>query len=943
MAEPGAAGWADTLSDEYDNSNVRTDINIVQPVFEPKSFRLPLDTKYRSAPELPFKEHAYPSLKPLSNKFRQKGPNRIMYPPKNGPVALIKKYGGDPLRDLPIYDPFDELTVEIERQIEQTSQQELTTLHAMGHTNKLQCIRALHRHKSYVGAAKEMSALNQQKYPGVFIGDIVIRGPDWKWGNQDGGTTYNGNQANNLNLQRHDGMNGTVRGIRRWHPQDAINSITEVVVLWDHGLYGNYRFNYRGAYDVRVVARLARSASSSEPICVGDTVCRRQANWRWGDQDGGKCNNEMESWSGTIIELYASPAPFEGGARISVAWDKDLEHWRQRATQFKNFKELEQKEPTDLSLDEFEFVYDDNVPPLDEQKQNDDFKNDQQDEQKQPRKQDEFPEIPIIPDPLSDQPMVSPSTTGKGARMITCGITTDDPWSLAENYNEWDECQVAEWVRLLNDAFADYGDTIQQMNVTGKEFPQFALMSYWCSQVMVEKEEHAKALAAAASYRMEQYGKLKNNPSLLAMYEQQNNKKKEIEKEKDNDEQPNDHNQEDEAPPAFAFDIPVMDENLLHENNLQAPGNDDEVQVSDYEGGEGEGEGGAESDEDDGGGDDAIAVAAPAAFSAVGPGADPGGDNDANNNNNDNDNDNNEPGLIPMSAQNNSNMPGKPQASGKRKKLYFWQKVVKKEAKLMSEFAKTRPLEDYYHITHGQYGLSNKAMKQKSDDSKSNWEISNYGDDDEDEYEWKEPDFDELLSKPLPKYRWGIRDNFDLLIDEAKDYDNEQQYLMIDDRVKRGKDFVPDEVSGDYKSDFGIVLKVEQWDDTRLDPHNHQIKGDKIYLTWSSHRAFRFNYNGIYDVEFFKRGQVFNMKYVHIRVGDRVSRGFTWNEDDPLFQDKDGRPSDGGQNGKGTVLCIQYVLQVTGSIAKVLWHKNNHTNLYSWGFKNVYDIRKVSG
>ncbi len=67
--------------------------------------------------------------------------------------------------------------------------------------------------------------------------------------------------------------------------------------------------------------------------------------------------------------------------------------------------------------------------------------------------------------------------------------------------------------------------------------------------------------------------------------------------------------------------------------------------------------------------------------------------------------------------------------------------------------------------------------------------------------------------------------------------------FMIDDRVKRGKDFTKDEKVGNYKSDFGIVLKIEQWDDTRLD--NDEIRGDKIYLTWSSFRPFRFNYKGI--------------------------------------------------------------------------------------------------
>ena len=314
-------------------------------------------------------------------------------------------------------------------------------------------------------------------------------------------------------------------------------------------------------------------------------------------------------------------------------------------------------------------------------------------------------------------------------------------------------------------------------------------------------------------------------------------------------------------------------------------------------------------------------------------------------NNNDNNNNNNQiqqPAPSPYNQQ-SSYIQQNPQQkikkatkSKKGKRLYFWQKVMRKEEELMNEFASKRPKDEYFHITHGQYGMSNK----KDNDNNNNVAFGadmKMNNDDEDEYEWKEPDFDELLSKPIPKYRWGIQYNYDLQIDEPKTYTSNREYLMIDDRVKRGKDFTIDEKIGNYKSDFGIVLKVEQWDDTRLD--KDKVRGDKIYLTWSSFRPFRFNYNGAYDIEFFKRGQVFALDYSHIRIGDRVSRGFSWTDD--MYKDINGHPEDGGQGSKGTVVAIQYVLQVTGIIAKVRWHKNGHINLYSWGFKKVYDLRRI--
>ena len=58
------------------------------------------------------------------------------------------------------------------------------------------------------------------------VGSRVVRGPDWKWGKQDGG----------------DGHVGTLR---------SFESAEEVLVVWDNGTAANYRC---GAYfDLRVL------------------------------------------------------------------------------------------------------------------------------------------------------------------------------------------------------------------------------------------------------------------------------------------------------------------------------------------------------------------------------------------------------------------------------------------------------------------------------------------------------------------------------------------------------------------------------------------------------------------------------------------------------------------------------------------------------------------
>ena len=58
------------------------------------------------------------------------------------------------------------------------------------------------------------------------IGYRIVRGPDWKWGKQDGG----------------EGHVGTVRSFE--NPE-------EVLVLWDNGTAANYRFT--SSSDLRVL------------------------------------------------------------------------------------------------------------------------------------------------------------------------------------------------------------------------------------------------------------------------------------------------------------------------------------------------------------------------------------------------------------------------------------------------------------------------------------------------------------------------------------------------------------------------------------------------------------------------------------------------------------------------------------------------------------------
>lgn len=73
------------------------------------------------------------------------------------------------------------------------------------------------------------------------VGARVVRGPDWKWGKQDGG----------------EGHVGTVR---------SFESPEEVVVVWDNGTAANYRCS--GAYDVRILD----SAPTGNFVCCFQVV-----------------------------------------------------------------------------------------------------------------------------------------------------------------------------------------------------------------------------------------------------------------------------------------------------------------------------------------------------------------------------------------------------------------------------------------------------------------------------------------------------------------------------------------------------------------------------------------------------------------------------------------------------------------------------------------------
>ncbi|KAH9495553.1 E3 ubiquitin-protein ligase mib2 [Bulinus truncatus] len=186
--------------------------------------------------------------------------------------------------------------------------------------------------------AKSDSQDDRVRALGIFTGAVVCRGPDWKWGDQDGG----------------DGSQGKVSEDRR-PPYRSL-----AIVVWLTGLQGDYRVGAEGKMDLKCVTpssggyyyrshlpvlgktdvtdnkrrpetflELMQELSTSmlTPFMglIGDMAAQRAASlahseikrgfrvirgpdWKWADQDGG------EGHLGTVLKCKPSMT-------VKVLWD----------------------------------------------------------------------------------------------------------------------------------------------------------------------------------------------------------------------------------------------------------------------------------------------------------------------------------------------------------------------------------------------------------------------------------------------------------------------------------------------------------------------------------------------------------------------------------------------------------------------------------------------
>ncbi|XP_015600108.1 E3 ubiquitin-protein ligase MIB2 [Cephus cinctus] len=94
------------------------------------------------------------------------------------------------------------------------------------------------------------------------VGLRVVRGQDWKWGDQDGGEGHAGTVVE-IGKPPVPGNSGSSSNSTDKTPDKT------VIVQWDHGSRSNYRVGYQGAYDILVFDNAAAGVKHSSIICDG--------------------------------------------------------------------------------------------------------------------------------------------------------------------------------------------------------------------------------------------------------------------------------------------------------------------------------------------------------------------------------------------------------------------------------------------------------------------------------------------------------------------------------------------------------------------------------------------------------------------------------------------------------------------------------------------------
>ena len=146
------------------------------------------------------------------------------------------------------------------------------------------------------------------------VGLRVVRGPDWKWGDQDGGEGHAGTVVEIGGLSK----SGENKDTHRPSPHGT------VILQWDAGVRTNYRVGHQSAYDIRVLDSAPTSIKHPNIICK--TCYTNNSKPPTKSKRRASSTGTSESSSTYIEELKepkecdtASPSLFISGIRWSCS------------------------------------------------------------------------------------------------------------------------------------------------------------------------------------------------------------------------------------------------------------------------------------------------------------------------------------------------------------------------------------------------------------------------------------------------------------------------------------------------------------------------------------------------------------------------------------------------------------------------------------------------
>eukprot|EP00604_Paraphysomonas_vestita_P004359 CAMPEP_0174825720 /NCGR_PEP_ID=MMETSP1107-20130205/43036_1 /TAXON_ID=36770 /ORGANISM="Paraphysomonas vestita, Strain GFlagA" /LENGTH=177 /DNA_ID=CAMNT_0016057607 /DNA_START=6124 /DNA_END=6654 /DNA_ORIENTATION=+ len=166
-----------------------------------------------------------------------------------------------------------------------------------------QLIRGERQSFEYIGLSSGSITTSTDEVNIISVGDKVVRGPTWDWGNQDGGA----------------GSYGEVIEVTTW--KGKANS--GVSVCWNENKFvGLYRWDYEGFFDLLVVGQ---SETSMKPLTITGNSLHLNVT---PDLESQNSSTQTVDWSGALyFNGTSSFIEMPGNESMELSGDFTIEAW----------------------------------------------------------------------------------------------------------------------------------------------------------------------------------------------------------------------------------------------------------------------------------------------------------------------------------------------------------------------------------------------------------------------------------------------------------------------------------------------------------------------------------------------------------------------------------------------------------------------------------------